>query len=94
MGGGVIAALDKIVTSNKTQDNKITVKYKETETQEENEITSIKQTIKKFDNYDITFDYDANGFINKATIETLYEEDNNDSINHNRHFTNHHISLI
>lgn len=71
MGGGVIAALDKIVTSNKTQDNKITVKYKTTETQEENEITSIKQNIKKFNNYNISFDYDANGFINKATIETL-----------------------
>lgn len=32
---------------------------------------NIKQKIGTFDNYEVTFEYDANGFINKAIIEKL-----------------------
>ena len=71
MGVSVTVVLDEIITSNKTEERKITVKYMEIETQDENEIKSIKQKIGTFDNYEITFEYDEEGFINKAIIEKL-----------------------
>ena len=71
MGGTVTSVLDSVVTSNKTKDKKITVKYNQTETQNEDEIKNIKRNIETFDNYELTFEYDENGFINKAIIEKL-----------------------
>ena len=71
MGGGVIALLDEIITSNKTEDRKITVKYITTETQNPEEIKNIKQNIETFNNYEVTFEYDADGFIYEAIIEKL-----------------------
>ena len=70
-GALVIPVLDNIITSNKTEERKITVKYNETETQSEEEIKNIKYTIEKFDDYEVTFEYDADGFINKAIIEKI-----------------------
>jgi hypothetical protein len=67
----VTTVLDKIITSNKTKEQKITVKYKATETQDENEIRNIKRNFGTFDNCEITYEYDANAFINKAIIEKL-----------------------
>lgn len=71
MGGNVTVVLDKIITNNKTNDRKITTKYLETETQNENEIRNIKKQIGTFDNYEIIFEYDADGFIYKAIIEKV-----------------------
>ena len=65
----VTSVLDRIITSNKTKEEKITVKYKTTETQDENEIRNIKRNFGTFDNCEITYEYDENGFINKAIIE-------------------------
>ena len=70
-GAHVISLLDNIITSNKTQSRKITVKYQEIEIQGETEIKNIKRNIGTFDDYEVTFEYDENGFINKATIEKL-----------------------
>ena len=72
-GNGMIVTtvLDQIITSNKTKDQKITVKYKAAETQNEDEIKSIKKNFGTFDNCEITYGYDANGFINKAIIEKM-----------------------
>lgn len=71
MGGTVTVVLDKIITSNKTEERAITVKYMQTETQNEEEIKGIKRNIGTFNNYEITYEYDADGFINKAIIEKL-----------------------
>lgn len=71
MGVHVIAVLDDIIASNKTENRKITVKYQETETQDETEIKNIKQKIGTFDNYEVTFEYDEDGYINKAIIEKI-----------------------
>lgn len=71
MGGTVTVVLDNIITSNKTKDRKITVKYMQIETQNEEEIKGIKRDIGTFNNYEITFEYDADGFINKAIIEKI-----------------------
>jgi len=70
-GMRVISLLDKIITSNKTQERKITVQYNGVETQDENEIKNIKRNFDTFDNCEITYEYDAEGFINKAIIEKL-----------------------
>ena len=71
MGATVINALDEIIKNNKKDDRKITVKYMETETQNEEEIKNIKRNIDKFSDYELFYDYDADGFINKATIEKI-----------------------
>lgn len=71
MGASVISVLDDIITNNKTEDRIITVKHMETETQNEDEIKNIKHTIEKFDDYELTFEYDEDGFIYKLTIEKI-----------------------
>ena len=71
MGGHVVSALDKVVTSNKKNDRKITVKYKGTQTQDEATIKNIKQKIDTFANYNISYNYDSDGFINEMTIENM-----------------------
>lgn len=71
MGGHVTTLLDHIITSNKTEERKITVKYNQTETQDETEIKNIKREIGTFNNYEVTLEYDADGFINKAIIEKI-----------------------
>ena len=63
--------LDKLITSNKTKDRKITFKYNEIETQDP-EI--IKETKKRFDtskDYEISIDYDEDGYVNLITVEDL-----------------------
>lgn len=68
---GMIATnvLDSIITINKTEEQKIIVKYNEIETQDETEIKNIKNEFETFDNCEITYEYDVEGFINKAIIE-------------------------
>lgn len=63
--------LDDVITSNKTKDRKITVKYNETETQEPEEIKSMKQKFNELDDYEVLLDYDEEGFINKIIIENI-----------------------
>ena len=67
----VTTVLDKIITSNKTEDRRITVQYNGKETQDETEIKNIKRNFDTFDNCEITYEYDADGFINKIIIEKL-----------------------
>lgn len=70
---GLIAgtALDMVITSNKTEERKITVKYKDLETQDEEKIRKIKQGFDSFDDFEIYVEYDEIGFINKVIIEKL-----------------------
>ena len=68
-GAHVVALLDNIVSSNKKQDRKIIVKYQEKETQDETEIKNIKKQMGTFVDYDVTFEYNEQGYINKAIIE-------------------------
>lgn len=71
IGGSAHSVLDKIITSNKTNERKITVVYNSKETQNEDEIRNFKQDIDTFDNVEIIYDYDADGFIYKATIKKV-----------------------
>lgn len=59
--------LDDIIQSNKTHDNKIALVFDGREIMEESEIISIKQSLSG--DYEVSIDYDDNGYINKIRIE-------------------------
>ena len=71
VGGIATRLLDNIITLNKTNDRKIIVKYGKKETKKEKDIREIKQKLSEFDKYDVIFEYDEEGYINKATIEKI-----------------------
>lgn len=61
--------LDKIVTNNKTEkEHIITVKYLDKETSDPDEIVAIKKSLAENGEYELSMDYDKNGFFNKLTI--------------------------
>lgn len=64
--------LDNVVASNKTnKDHIITVIYKETTTTSEDEIVNVKHALDKLEEYEVSLDYDAQGYINKVTIKDI-----------------------
>ena len=71
MGSSAGYVLDDVITSNNTQERKITVKYGATETQDAAEIRKIKQGFDKWGDYEVYVEYDENGFINKVIVEKL-----------------------
>ena len=69
---------DMILKSNEEHTDKlITVKYKDFESNNNNEIRALKKQMKTGadDNYEIYYEYDADGYINKAIIEDGEKED-------------------
>lgn len=65
-------ALDTVVTKNKKNADKlITVVYNEKSTTTPSEIVEIKHSLDSNYKYEISYDYDSLGFINKMTIEML-----------------------
>lgn len=71
MGVGVKSVLDTVITSNKTKENKIKVKFMEIETENVDEIKNLKQNIDKYTDYEVSFEYDDDGFINEVIIENV-----------------------
>ena len=68
-GTTVVRILDKVITNNKTnKDHIITVSYNGVDTQDEETIRSFKSNFETFTDYEIIFDYDDNGYINKVTL--------------------------
>lgn len=62
--------LENVINNNKTQkEHIITVKYNQKETNIPEEIKTIKSQLEKLDEYEVTLDYDDNGYVNKVTIE-------------------------
>lgn len=62
--------LDKVVTSNKqNKDMLITVVYKNKSTTDVDEIKNIKKSLKDWSEYEVSVDYDLEGYVNKITIE-------------------------
>ena len=62
--------LDQVVTNNKTEaDHIITVVYNATMTAVPDEITALKQNLEDSKEYEVSLDYDADGFVNKITIK-------------------------
>lgn len=71
MGIGAKTVLDNVVTSNKTKEKKIKVKFMETETENVDEIKNFKKSIDNYTEYEISFEYDDDGFINEVIIENV-----------------------
>ena len=61
--------LDNIVESNKTHERKVTLEYENKETINEKEIIEIKYSLDG--NYEVSFNYDKNGFINKIIVKKI-----------------------
>lgn len=61
--------LDEIINSNKKEKKHIiTVKYNDKETSNPDEILEIKKSLDDSKEYELSMDYDSNGFFNKLTI--------------------------
>lgn len=65
----VADTLDKVITSNKTNDRQIYVKYDDVKTNKEDEIIGFKDNLETFNKYEVLIDYDKNGYINLITIK-------------------------
>ncbi len=67
----IVTLLDLVNTNNKTNKNHIiSIRYKENEINEWNDIKNLKQKLEDRD-YEVVFDYDKEGFINKITLEDI-----------------------
>ena len=68
-GSLVTSLLDKVVTKIKKNTNHpITVIYGSTTTSKPDEITSLKKQLESSKQYEVSMDYDSNGYISKITI--------------------------
>ena len=68
-GSQVFSLLDNVVTSiKKNTDHLITVTYGAITTSNTDEITTLKKQLDSTSKYEVSFDYDSNGYINKVTI--------------------------
>lgn len=68
----IVGTLDDIVTNNKTnRSHIITVVYNDITTTEEKEIKEIRNKLSDRKDYDVSLDYDSNGYVNKYTIEDI-----------------------
>lgn len=66
------SVLDDVIISNKKNKNhQITVVYGDISTTDPKKIAEIKHSFSSFNQYDISFDYDKKGYINKLTIYDL-----------------------
>lgn len=63
--------LNKVNSKNKTNEHKIIVKYNNEETQDEDKIITIKQSLKSLKQYEVKYEYDKDGYINKIVIEDI-----------------------
>lgn len=73
--------IDEVIKSNQKNTNRqITVKFKDFESNNAEELRGLKKQLKTgvFDKYEIYYEYDEKGFINKAIIEEDENETEND----------------
>ena len=69
IGNSVAWLLDDIITNNKkNQDHLITVVFKTYNTTNPEELTSLKKELEDWHKYEVSLDYDEEGYANKATI--------------------------
>ena len=70
-GSFVSSLLDDVITNNKTnKEHMIEIVFGEVNTTDSNEIKNMKQNLKTISQYEVSLDYDQNGYVNKVTIET------------------------
>lgn len=69
-GLSVKRTLDKVITNNKKNTNNIlTVVFEEVSTTDPEEIKKLKKNFDDWTKYEVSVDYDENGYVNKITIE-------------------------
>ena len=61
--------LDDIIESNKTHERKVILEFENKEITDEKEIIEIKHSLSG--NYEVSFNYDEEGFINKIIVEKI-----------------------
>lgn len=93
---GINYLLDDVITNNKTNSNNIIeVVYESIKTKDSEEIKNLKNQLSDKYKYEVTIDYDNNGYVNKITIEKKIDESTIKSFNYvyeNRIGTNNGIS--
>lgn len=68
----IVGTLDDIVTNNKTNKSHIiAVVYNGITATEEKSIKEIRNMLSENKDYDVSLDYDSNGYVNKFTIEDI-----------------------
>lgn len=66
----VKTALDNVISNNKkTPEHSVTFVYNNEETTDETRIKEIKKSLDEWGEYEISIDYDENGYINRLTLE-------------------------
>lgn len=66
----VKTALDKIISNNKkSSEHIVTFVYNNEETTDETRIKEIKKSLDEWGEYEISIDYDENGYVNRLTLE-------------------------
>lgn len=69
-GSSVMHVLDDVITNNKkNQNHVITVVFEDLSTTDPEEIKKAKKNFDEWTKYEISVDYDDNGYVNKITIE-------------------------
>ena len=69
-GSSVGRLIDKVSTNNKKdKKHQITIKYKEKSTKDPEKMKEIKKRLDQWTKYEVSFEYDKDGFIYLATIE-------------------------
>lgn len=69
-GSTVMRALDDVITNNKkNKEHVITVVFEDLSTTDPEEIKNAKKNFDEWTKYEISVDYDDNGYVNKMTIE-------------------------
>lgn len=71
----VKSLLDRVITNNKkSTDHQIEVSYKEVTTKDSEEIKNLKSNFVTSSDYEVSLDYDDDGFVNKVTIEDIFKD--------------------
>ncbi len=68
VGSRVNTILDNIVMSNKTNDKKIALVYNDESITDEVKIKEIKQKIGEWDKYEVSVNYDNDGYVNEIKV--------------------------
>lgn len=80
-GTFVSSLLDDVITNNKTNsDYLIEVVFGEVATTTPDEIKNIKRNLDNFTDYEVSLDYDNDGYANKITIEEIIEEEKEETV--------------
>lgn len=76
MGASVLSLLDDVITNNKTNKKHIiTVIFGDLNSSDPNEIKNSKKNIDNFTDYEVSIDYDKDGYVNSVTIEVIEKEE-------------------